>query len=135
VPYKSTRIEFPELYEGAFVELLSPELMPWGAKKRLAKLASLITSNGAEADVRVQVEEKFAEGGAGFDALTDQAGEIVASLVIDLDIRPVGSENSLTMPVSAADLDRVPGLVIERILEAVKAVHVGPTETTLTLPS
>jgi len=124
--YKFQRIEFPELFEGAYVNVVSATLMPWRTKKRLARLAE-------------RIEELARREKAG-EELSDEENELVmreataiaADLICGTNIPPIGSDEPVRVPVREEELDRVPGIVTERILEAVQiaGAEARPTETT-----
>jgi hypothetical protein len=83
------RHEFPDLFEGAFVELRNPILISW-------------------AEVR-KIRETVPEG-----ASEEEKGRyFVGQLIREWNLRPVDDPDAepLPVPVSAADMDRLPASV------------------------
>jgi hypothetical protein len=88
------REEFPQLFEGAFVEFRNLALMSWGEVRKMNG-----EMNGADEDARLQ--------------------GVMARLVIEWNIPPLDAPKAppLAVPVSAEDLDRVPSVVVARMME------------------
>jgi hypothetical protein len=130
--YKTNRIDMPELFDGAYVEIVPSELMPWGAKRRLIKLVQRIeeASKAAKAKAVAAAEagEEDSEPEQDLELLTEQASKMVASLIVGWNIPPIGATEATQPPLNEDDLERVPGTVVERVMQEIQAA--GPTETT-----
>lgn len=126
--YAAERIEFPELFDGAFVKVVTPTLLPWGTQKRLQAVRQRLSkvlegvADGSITDEDVTVDQ--------LEELQDQMASVVAGLIVEWNIPPIGGEEPLALPVTVEQLDRVPGTVVERISEWVRQAR--PTETTPT---
>jgi hypothetical protein len=90
------RLKFPQLFKGAFAEIRNPLLMPWGEKRKLAESA---TDDGNPS------------------AAMAKASDLAASFITAWNIPPLDNGEVKQPPLSAEDLENVPSVVVEAVME------------------
>jgi hypothetical protein len=119
--YKTHRLEFPELFEGAFVEIIDRQAMSWGQKKALLQLArqadEVLPSEEEEAtegDKEAEVQRALER----LDELLVQRTETFAlSFIVRHNIPPIDDPDGapLSVPLRPEDLNRIPSVILERV--------------------
>lgn len=87
-------LEFPELFEGAFLDLRHPLRLSWGEQRRVVD---------------------------GIEDAAERSNAVVAHLIQGTNLAPADAEDEgpFSIPFQAQDIDRLPSLVMVRILEVV----------------
>lgn len=106
-PSATLRLEFPNLFEGAFIELRHPARLSWGEQQDIIR---------------------------GMDESTpdERTYAVLAHLITATNLPPVDSEDDtpLSIPVSPADFMRLPAVVVGEMLEAVNRPNRSTPSTT-----